>query len=72
MKFVHAMMLMTLVIITLGTNANAQNCPSGRPGCICTAQYEPVCSTQGCTYGNACQLYCAGGKKAYDGECRKH
>jgi hypothetical protein len=49
-----------------------------RQGCFCTYQYEPVCGTDGNTYGNACGLECHSKEnpglklsKAHDGECDK-
>ena len=37
--------------------------------CQCKTDYDPVCSTQGITYDNQCQLECARDVKALNGEC---
>jgi hypothetical protein len=41
----------------------------GEP-CICTAQYDPVCSTEGNTFSNLCRLICAHQTLDYYGVCR--
>lgn len=38
--------------------------------CNCSTEYDPVCSLEGVTYDNECQLTCAGGTKHLRGECQ--
>lgn len=42
-----------------------------QPPCVCTANLEPVCGSDGHTYGNKCQMKCAGKDitVANDGPC---
>lgn len=45
--------------------------------CICTANYLPVCGSDGQTYGNECSLNCqqktkVGLEVAHQGECNKN
>lgn len=38
-------------------------------GCFCTMQYDPVCGSDGETYGNACVAECEGITEYTEGEC---
>jgi hypothetical protein len=39
------------------------------PECICSKIGQPVCGVDNQTYGNPCELQCAGVEKKSDGEC---
>lgn len=38
-------------------------------GCVCPEVFEPVCGSNGATYGNACEAGCAGADVRHEGEC---
>lgn len=48
-------------------DANGACAPSN--GCVCPALYNPVCATNGSTYGNSCSAGCAGATVKHTGEC---
>lgn len=65
------------VVLTIFTVVIAMSIHStfGR-SCVCTKIYQPVCGSDGVTYGNYCQLKCQQGSnqnlyKAYNGECEE-
>ncbi|XP_028170935.1 leech-derived tryptase inhibitor C-like [Ostrinia furnacalis] len=58
MKIFYALFLVFLLMST-----------ASAAGCICTADYTPVCATNGKTYGNICRLRCSGAKVKHEGHC---
>lgn len=49
--------------------AEGQRCVGGVCTCDCPPDVQPVCSVEGNTYSNLCQLECAGERLDYRGAC---
>lgn len=51
-----------------GLECQANTCTEVQ-SCVCTANYDPVCGSNGRTYSNACNAGCANIPVAHNGEC---
>ncbi|XP_055338569.1 bdellin B-3-like [Paramacrobiotus metropolitanus] len=66
MKFV--VLAVVLSILCFGTLEAAKSAEGGG-GCICTADFSPVCGKNGKTYSNACKAKCEKQPVAHTGSC---
>lgn len=69
-SFVTVVLMMSTVVIILSTTeASAIPEPDngrsyGRSSCACPRMYDPICASNGVTYGNECTYLCAARKKS--------
>lgn len=50
-------------IISSTIDASAIPEPRGRSTCACPRMYDPICASNGITYGNECTFLCAQSKR---------
>lgn len=52
-----------VAIISSTIEASAIPEPRGRSSCACPRMYDPICGSNGITYGNECTFLCAQSKR---------
>lgn len=65
MSFVSIVLSMVLVIVissTIDASAIPEPDSRGRSLCACPRMYDPICASNGKTYGNECTFLCAARK----------
>ncbi len=55
--------------VEVAADGKDNNCDGQIDECICTADFAPVCGSDGNSYSNACMAECAGIMTYTDGEC---
>lgn len=58
-----ALMMAIVAIIASTIEASAIPEPYSRSSCACPRMYDPICGSNGITYGNECTFLCAARKK---------